>query len=77
MYIVYLCLLQYQDIWRDVEVDVTYSLDPAVAARCTQNCPILEAFNGNDPQASTQAYIHKVVSLKTFSSVLFPRSNNT
>lgn len=56
-------VLQYQDIWRDVEVEVEYSLDPAVAALCTQNCPILEAFNGNDPQASTQAYIHKVVSL--------------
>lgn len=42
-------------------MEVNYSLDPAVAASCTQNCPILEAFNGNDPEASTQAYIHKVV----------------
>lgn len=42
-------------------MEVNYSLDPAVAALCTENCPILEAFNGNDPEASTQAYIHKVV----------------
>ncbi|WAQ94140.1 ITA9-like protein [Mya arenaria] len=38
----------YQDIWRDVEVHVRYSLD--VNPTCTSGCPVLEGFNGRRPQ---------------------------
>ncbi|XP_053373891.1 integrin alpha-2-like [Mercenaria mercenaria] len=51
----------YQDIWRDVDVEVRYGLDPATASQCVRNCPILERFNGKDPQTSTQDVFRKVI----------------
>ncbi|KAL4222565.1 integrin [Mactra antiquata] len=51
----------YQDIWRDVEVEVQYALDPDTAINCVRNCPILERFNGRNPYTSTQDTYKKVI----------------
>ncbi|XP_060600943.1 integrin alpha-2-like [Ruditapes philippinarum] len=51
----------YQDIWRDVDVEVRYGLDPATARQCVRNCPILERFNGKDPERSAQDVFRKVI----------------
>lgn len=51
----------YQDIWRNVDLEVKYELEAATTSQCVKDCPILERFNGRDPQSSTQDVFKKVI----------------
>ena len=61
LYFTSMFLLQYKNIWRDVEIEVNYDL-----VQQSSGGPILEKFNARNPGASLQNVLRKTVRARIY-----------